>query len=122
MTDIIIFENCAILHEKPWIIFLCYVLIYHAILPRKISNLSSDLQVCMKLFDCVKDCKDHNCTGIEDTGSEFICHLHDPPKSFKRFKEIDDHLKSHTNARDAVTATSLKISCPVCYKVSKRIL
>ena len=82
------------------------------------NNATYYLQVCVKLFDSVKDREDHHCTGIEDTGSEFICHLHDAPKSFKRFKEIDEHLKSHTTVeREGVTASSLKISCPVCYKV-----
>ena len=83
----------------------------------------TDLQVCVKLFDSVKAREDHHCAGIEDTGSEFICHRHDAPKTFKRFKEIDEHLRSHaTSERDAVTASSLKISCPVCYKVELNLL
>jgi hypothetical protein len=75
-------------------------------------------QVCLKLFDKDRG-EDHACAGLENTGHELICHLHDgAPVTFKRQADLDTHLGTHApKERDAVSVASLKISCPVCHKV-----
>ena len=77
------------------------------------------MQLCYKLFDSAKNRDDHNCAGLESTGREFRCHLHDEPMTFRRRKELDEHLESHSaSERETMSVASLATSCPVCQKVS----
>lgn len=75
------------------------------------------LQICLEVFDGGKRKDEHECSLVENTGSAFRCHRHEPPLVFGQKSELEQHLMSHADDTSALLAQ--RFTCPVCQKVKE---